>query len=63
MLQNFFPGIHFQKVLIVGGLEVQRAPEERKKAPPIISTTVEKLWKSMAAEGTLRPQSVSGLTP
>ena len=52
VLQNFFPGIHCLKNLIVGELpflrqdkQVQPDSRKRKEPPPAISTTVEKLWK------------------
>jgi len=43
MLQNFFPGIHSFKVLIVGRLQVQPAPEESEKSPRQLFP---QLWKN-----------------
>jgi hypothetical protein len=63
MLQNFFPGIHSVKVLNVGGLQVQPAPEESQKSPTSYfhncGNTVEKHNRKRLS----RLPSVSGLTP
>jgi hypothetical protein len=63
MLQNFFPGIHSLKVLILGGLQAQLAPEESEKSPRQLFP---QLWKNRGKhtrKSLLRLHSVSGLTP